>query len=343
MFREVQYEDIVNNKIGKNFLLVDVRSPGEFKSETIPGAINIPIFTDEERAVIGTTYVQESIDKAKQLGMEAAANKLPQIYKKIAKLDKEYDNIVFFCARGGFRSLTLSTLFRAIGINAIRLEGGYKGYRKYINDNLPRLVDEVKFIVLYGNTGSGKTEILKYLNEMDRDILDLEACANHRGSLFGGVGLGQPNSQKMFESLVFESLENRRSNIIFTEGESKRIGRIVMPEYLFNAVKSGDNILIDTDMNLRVDNILKDYVNDIDDELIESLGYLKEHIGNINVEKLSELIKSHDYKTVIEDLMLKYYDPMYEYKNREYIAHFKNSDAKLTAKEIITSLSTIYS
>ena len=239
--------------------------------------------------------------------------------------------------------MTLSTLFRAIGINAIRLEGGYKGYRKYINDNLPRLVDEVKFIVLYGNTGSGKTEILKYLNEMDRDILDLEACANHRGSLFGGVGLGQPNSQKMFESLVFESLKNRRSNIIFTEGESKRIGRIVMPEYLFNAVKSGDNILIDTDMNLRVDNILKDYVNDIDDELIQSLGYLKEHIGNINVEKLSELIKSHDYKTVIEVLMLKYYDPMYEYKNREYIAHFKNSDAKLTAKEIITSLSTIYS
>ncbi len=336
MFREVQYEDIVKNEIGKNFLLVDVRSPGEFKSETIPGAINIPIFTDEERAIIGTTYVQDSIDKAKQLGVEAAANKLPEIYEKVVKLDKEYDNIVFFCARGGFRSLTLSTLFRAIGINAIRLEGGYKGYRKYINDSLPRLVEQVKFIVLYGNTGSGKTDILKYLKEMDKDILDLEACANHRGSLFGGVGLGHPNSQKMFESLVFESLNNRKSNIVFTEGESKRIGRIVMPEYLFNAIKAGDNILIDTDLDLRVNNILKDYVNDIDDELLESLGHLKEHIGNSNVDRLIDFVRSHDYKSAIEDLMIKYYDPMYEYKNRDYIGRFNNSNSQDTAKEIIT-------
>lgn len=338
MLREVQYEDIFNNKIDGNYLMIDVRSPGEYNSETIPGAINIPVFTDEERDIIGTIYVQESIDKAKQLGIEAAASKLPQIYEKVSKLDKEYDSLIFFCARGGFRSLTVSSLFRAIGINAIRLEGGYKGYRKFINDNLPKLVDEVKFIVLYGNTGSGKTEILNHLKDMGMDILDLEWCANHRGSLFGGVGLGQANTQKMFESLVFDTLNSRKSNVVFTEGESKRIGRVVMPEYLFKAIKSGDNILIDASMDLRVENILNVYNDGIDDELIESLGYLKAHIGNKNVQRLSKLIKSHDYKIAVEELMIKYYDPLYEYRNRKYLATFNNYDARITAKNIIESL-----
>lgn len=335
MFREVHYEDIDKKHIGGSYLMIDVRSPGEFESETIPGALNIPVFTDEEREFIGTTYVQESIDKAKQLGVEAAAKKLPQIYEQISKLDKEYNNLIFFCARGGFRSLTVSSLFRAIGINAIRLDGGYKGYRKYINENLPNLVEEVKFVVLYGNTGSGKTEILKHLREMGMEVLDLEGCANHRGSLLGGVGLGHPNTQKMFESLIYETLKNRKSNVIFTEGESKRIGRVIMPEYLFKAIKSGENININTPMYIRVDNILKDYVSETDDELIKALSRLKEHIGERNVDRFTEMIKVHDYKPVIEELMIKYYDPMYEYKNREYIAEFENLNARKTAENII--------
>jgi tRNA 2-selenouridine synthase len=338
MFREIKYEEIDKDHIDGSYLMIDVRSPGEFKSETIPGAINIPVFTDEERVVIGTTYVQESMDKARQLGVEAAARKLPQIYEQVAKLDKEYNNLIFFCARGGFRSLSVTSLFRAIGINAIKLNGGYKGYRKYINDNLPKLVEEVKFIVLYGNTGSGKTEILTHLMEMGVDVLNLEDCANHRGSLLGGIGLGSPSTQKMFESLVYESLKNRKSNMIFTEGESKRIGRVIMPEYLFKAIKYGDNININTPMNIRVDNILKDYISETDDELIEALDRLKEHIGKKSIIRFTEMIKAHDYKPVIEELMVKYYDPMYEFKNREYVAEFENIDARITAEKIVHQL-----
>ena len=335
MLREVRYEDIENGKVEGTFLIIDVRTPDEYNSETIPGAINLPIFTNEERAIVGTTYVQESIDKAKQLGVEFVSNKLPEIYRIVAELDKKYDNLIFFCARGGFRSKTLVVLFKSLGVNAIRLEGGYKGYRKYINDNLPKLVDEVDFIVLYGNTGCGKTEVLQELKNHGQAILDLEGCANHRGSLLGGVGLGHANTQKKFESLVYEALKNRKSNIIFTEGESKRIGRVIMPEYLYHKIKAGQNIEITADIQTRVENLLKDYVHETDEELIEALELLKSHIGESNILRFEEMIKNHDYAPVVEELMVKYYDPMYEFKNRDYIKSFENRDARETAMEII--------
>ncbi|TJX14171.1 tRNA 2-selenouridine(34) synthase MnmH [Tissierella creatinini] len=335
MLRELNYKDLENGSLDGTYLLIDVRSPGEFASETIPGAINIPIFTDEERAIIGTTYVQESMDEAKQLGVEAISRRLPDIFKQVNELDKEYKNLVFFCARGGFRSRSLVVLFKSLGINAIRLEGGYKGYRGYVNASLPKIVEEVQFKVLYGNTGCGKTEVLMELKKQGYDILDLEGCANHRGSLLGGVGLGTPHTQKMFESLVYHSLKNRKSNVVFTEGESKRIGRVAMPEYLFHAVKSGENIEIKCEIDLRIENILKDYINDTDYEILHALSFLKKHIGEKNFEEYSELIKKHDYIPVVKDLMIKYYDPKYEFKNREYIGSFENRDAKTTAKEII--------
>lgn len=335
MLREVTYEDIEKGSLVGSYLLIDVRSPGEYASETIPGAINIPIFTDEERAQIGTTYVQESIDKSKQLGVEAISKRLPQIFEEVNGLDKEYKNLVFFCARGGFRSRSLVVLFKTLGINAIRLEGGYKGYRGFINSNLPKITKEVQFKVLYGNTGCGKTEVLKELEKEGYDILDLEGCANHRGSLLGGVGLGTPHSQKMFESLVYHSLKDRKSDVIFTEGESKRIGRVAMPEYLYRAVKSGENIEITCDLDLRTEVILKDYVHDTDEELIHALSFLKKHIGDRNFEEYSRLIKDHDYKPVIRDLMVKYYDPKYEFKNRDYIGSIVNMDARVTAREIL--------
>ncbi|MDD2447763.1 MAG: tRNA 2-selenouridine(34) synthase MnmH [Tissierellia bacterium] len=336
MFIEVQYKDIDTNKIHGSYILIDLRSPGEFESETIPGSVNIPIFNNEERKVVGTTYIQESIETAKKLGLDIASKKLPQIYEKVSTLDKQYDNLIFFCAKGGFRSNSISSLFRSIGINAIKLEGGYKAYRRYINENLPILFDKVKFVVLYGNTGSGKTEILYHLENMEIDVLNLEKCANHRGSLLGSVGLNTPNSQKMFESLVFETLSNRKSNIIFTEGESKRIGRIVMPEYMFNKIKSGTNISINTNMETRIDNILKDYLsNTNNEELIKALSLLRRHLGDRNIDNYIEMINNKEYKTVAKELMEKYYDPMYEFKNRIYVKTFGNESSKETAEKIM--------
>lgn len=341
MFKVVSYEDIDNKKIDESHILIDLRSPSEYKSETIPGAINIPLFDDEERKIIGTVYKQESIEKAKTLGMEFAAKRLPSLYEEVNKLDHDYHNLVFFCARGGFRSSSLVSLFKSIGINAIKLDNGYKGYRRYINEQLPLMVQEIQFVVLYGNTGTGKTDILKSLKQEGMDILDLEGCANHRGSTLGSVGLGEQNNQKTFESLVYESLANRKTNLVFIEGESKRIGKDIIPDYLFDAMNKGMKIKIEANMERRIDNILKDYVHGTDDELISALNYLRKYLGNTNIDFYIESINKHEYKKVIEELMIKYYDPLYEHKNRVYDGVFINEHTFTTAKDIIGWAKTI--
>lgn len=335
MFKTIEYEDIDKDNIDGSYVLIDVRSPSEHRAYTIPNAINIPIFNDEERKLIGTVYKQESIDKAKKIGIDAASRKLPNIYEKVLDLDKKYNYLIFFCARGGMRSSSLVSLFVSLGINAFKLNRGYKGYRKYINNNLPALVDKVRFIVLYGNTGTGKTHILKNLHEKGIDILDLEGCANHRGSILGSVGLGEQNTQKMFESLIYESLINRKTNFIFVEGESRRIGKDVIPSYLYDAMKNGINIKIEASMETRVNNILKDYVHNTDEELIYSLNFLRNHLSDKKVDKYIELINRHEYKDVIQELVTKYYDPMYEYKNRNYSEVFYNEGLEKTSEKII--------
>lgn len=334
MFKVIKYEDIDNNKLEENYILIDVRSPSEFKTEHIPDSINIPIFNDEERALIGETYVQNSPDLAKKMGIKFASEKLPEIYNRVALLDKEYDKLIFFCARGGFRSSSLVSLFMTIGVNSFKMDKGYKGYRKYINENLPEVIKDVKFVVLYGNTGAGKTDILKSLKDSGNDILDLEGCANHRGSILGSVGLGDQNTQKNFESQIYKSLKDRKSNLVFVEGESKKIGKVVIPEYIYEKMSNGINICIDTDLPKRIDNILRDYVHGTDEELIHALNYLRQQLGHETIDRYIEMIKMDQYREVIGDLMVNYYDPHYEYKNRQYVKIFKNIESSISAKNI---------
>ena len=335
MFKVIKYEDIDNNKIDGKHILIDVRSSWEFRTENIPGSINIPIFNDEERKLIGTTYIEDSPELAKKMGIKFASEKLPAIYEQVAKLDKEYDKLIFFCARGGFRSSSLVSLFMTIGVNSFKLDKGYKGYRKYINENLPKIIKDVKFVVLYGNTGAGKTDILKSLKDRGMDILDLEACANHRGSILGSVGLGQQSTQKTFESLIYKALKDRKTDLVFVEGESKKIGKVVIPEYIYENMNNGINICIDTKLELRIENILRDYVHGTDEELIVALNYLRQQLGHEKIDNYIHMINQDQYGQIIGDLMINYYDPHYEYKNRKYIKTFNNENSILTADKII--------
>lgn len=341
MYKTFTYEEIDKNKINGNYILIDVRSPSEYRAETIPGAISIPLFSDEERRLIGSTYIQNSVELAKKLGIKAAASKLPNIYDEIIALDKKYNYLIFFCARGGFRSSSLVSLFWTLGINAYKLDGGYKKYRKYINKNLPETIKGIKFIVLYGNTGTGKTHILETINEMGMDIIDLENCANHRGSFLGSVGLGRQNSQKMFESLLYESLKSRKSNIVYIEGESKKIGKVVIPDYIYNAMNNGINIKIEASLELRVNNILIDYVHETDEELISGLNLLRKYLGDKNIDRYIDMVEKNQYREVVEELMTKYYDPLYGHKNRRIHATFYNNDSIKTAKEIVQYINSI--
>jgi tRNA 2-selenouridine synthase len=335
VFKVIKYEDLDNGKVKGNYILIDVRSPKEYNAETIPGAINIPIFNDTERELIGTTYVQKDPELAKKIGLEAAAARLPAIYEQIAVLDKKYDKLILFCARGGFRSSSLVSLFMTIGVNIFKLDKGYKGYRTFINENLPKVIEGVRFVVLYGNTGTGKTHILEYLKDSGRDILDLEGSANHRGSTLGAVGLGKQNSQKMFESLIYDSLRNRKSDTVFVEGESRKIGKVIIPDYIYSKMSEGLNICINADIENRIDNVLKDYVHGTDEELKSSLNFLRSQLGHATIDRYIKMIDKKEYRQVIKELMIKYYDPHYEYKNRQYVEIFENVESSKTAKEII--------
>ncbi|ERI90007.1 tRNA 2-selenouridine synthase [Clostridiales bacterium oral taxon 876 str. F0540] len=308
MFRTVNYNDLKGN-----YLLVDVRSPEEYKEASIPGAINIPIFDDKERQEIGYVYVNESVERAKKIGVEAVSKKLPFIYEQISEFDKQYDKLVLFCARGGMRSSSLCSLFSTLGLETYKLSGGYKGYRKFINEELCKVNENIKYIVVHGKTGVGKTELLKYLELNDMDVLDLEEAANHRGSLLGNVGLGEGRSQKQFESLVYETLKSRKTDYVFVEGESKRIGNIIIPDYIYKSMERGVHVLADADLDFRAKLIIKEYTNSENsvEEILLSLDSLSRYISSKNIERYKNLVQKGEFEEVAKELMTKYYDPMY--------------------------------
>ena len=333
MLKTIEYGEVEGN-----YILVDVRSPGEFEEATIKGAVNIPLFDDEERKIIGTVYTRESVEKAKRIGVEVASKKLLHIYDEIKELEKKYDKIVLFCARGGMRSGILGTLLSSLGVNTERINEGYKGYRRFVLENLPQLNDKVQYIVLHGNTGVGKTEILKQLECDGFDVLDLEGFANHRGSLLGTVGLGKGTSQKEFESKIYHMLKDAKSSYVFIEAESKRIGNTIIPDCIYEKMKNGIHIFVDADIDFRTDLIIKEYTKceNCNVEIIGCLERLGKYIGQKNVDKYSELVLKSEYNEVVSELMVKHYDPMYMHASDKYDYKLKVQvvDIKTATEEI---------
>lgn len=315
MVKTIDYKELKGE-----FVLVDVRSPGEYEYATIPGAVNVPLLDNEERKVVGTVYVQESVDKAKKIGLEFVSKKLPYLYDRFRKLEKEHKNLVFFCARGGFRSSSIAALMDSLGINTFRLRGGYKSYRKIVNEELPILNEGITYVVLHGNTGVGKTKILKELYEKGYDVLDLENAANHRGSLLGSVGLGKPRSQKQFESIVYDTLRRRKSDIVFIEGESRRIGNIVIPSCIWDKMEEGIHILVKASLDFRAELILEEYMKkeNAKEEILLSLELLRRYMSEENSKRYIQMALDEDYRELSKQLMVKYYDPLYAASDKKY-------------------------
>lgn len=311
-------------------LYIDVRSPKEFEESTIPGAINLPIFTNEERAKVGTVYTQQSKAKAKMLGVEIVSPKIPSIIKKIATLAKKYQNIIIFCARGGMRSESIATFCNLAGIKTSKLEGGYKDYRNYILKQLKDYQLNSKLLVIHGFTGVGKTDLLYILQENNIAMIDLEGLANHRGSSFGGIGLGEATNQKMFDSLLWEKLEKlKEKNIIAVEAESKRIGISVLPDFFLKAMDNGVHVLIKSSIEKRINSIIKEYEGSYDQDkslfierVLKSITSVKQHLikktGKDDYHKLIKLCKNEDLENVVRILLVKYYDPLYQYSQNKF-------------------------
>ena len=328
------YEKLSANK-GK-VIFIDVRTPKEYREAHIPGAVNIPVFSDKDREIVGTIYKQEGKRNAIKEALKIVGPKVLDLYLQFEECHKGKNRMVIYCARGGMRSSAITALMKELSLPLIKLENGYKGYRQYINDNLPVLVKKFQFVTLYGKTGSGKTDILKRLKNEGYDILDLEACANNRGSLLGDIGLGEKYTQKYFESLVFESLANAESNIIITEGESRRIGNIVMPPYLYEVLINSRKLYIETSLERRTEIIKKEYLKDdvSKEEIISSIERLRKYINEKQIEEFVNGVKNEDYDKVIKDLMIKYYDKAYSSKGKTYERVFNNDDEDKCVKEL---------
>ncbi|OPH62166.1 tRNA 2-selenouridine(34) synthase MnmH [Paenibacillus ferrarius] len=316
MFQDITIEELLALRDKKELVMIDVRSPSEFQDATIPGSINIPFFDDNERAEIGTIYKQVSVQAAKDRGLEIISAKLPAFIKTFEGIKEQK---AVFCWRGGMRSHSSATVLALMGIRTYRLTGGFRSYRRWVVDTLEKMDFKPRVCVISGNTGAGKTAILRRLQEDGYPVLDLEALAGHRGSIFGHVGL-QANNQKTFEAhLVTNLLQLKDSPYFLIEGESKRIGKAVIPEFIVSKKDTGPQLYIEMPIRERARHIIENYrplENKV--ELLKSFSRIKNRIHTPIAKEIEIALHEDQFEKAVSLLLEHYYDPRYEHAMNKY-------------------------
>lgn len=317
MFQDITLDKLFTLENKQELALIDVRSPSEYKDATIPGSYNIPLFTDEERAEVGTLYKQVSKEAAKERGLEIVSAKLPQFIQQFRQMDAEQKAV--FCWRGGMRSRTTATVLDLMGIHAYRLQGGIRAYREWVVKTLEEIDFKPEAFVLNGYTGTGKTIILQRLEQEGHPILDLEGMANHRGSVFGQIGL-EPHNQKTFDALLVEKvLRLQASPYVLLEAESKRIGKSVLPEFLLKKKEQGTQIFIDMPLEERVQNILEEYRPwEHHDQCLEAFRIIKKRIHTPIATQIDNDLQAGHYESAVSLMLDYYYDRRYEHAAEQY-------------------------
>ena len=289
--------------------VVDVRAPGEFAEDHLPGALSLPVLSDEERAVVGTIYTREDRFKARRVGAAMVArNAAAHIEGQLASRDGSWRPLVY-CWRGGQRSGSLSVILAQIGWRVGVVEGGYRAWRRLVSEHLYEGTIPHRLVVLDGNTGTAKTAIL---NRAAGQALDLEGMANHRGSVLGGMG-AQP-TQKGFErelALALGRLTAARP--VLVEAESSKVGQIVLPPALFKAMRAAPRIRIEADLAVRARYLARAYADVTADpaELAARLDALRPIQGREAVERWHAMAAARDFEALAGELMERHYDARY--------------------------------
>jgi tRNA 2-selenouridine synthase len=292
----------------KEIPVIDVRSPGEFEKGQIPGAVNIPLFSNQERAHVGTVYKVKSKEKAIEVGYKYV---LPKLDDFIAESEKIAPNkeVIVHCWRGGMRSQSFAKHLSENGFKTVYvLEGGYKTFRNYA---LNSFKTEAQICVIGGYTGSGKTYILNQLEKMGEQIIDLEGNANHKGSAFGGIGNGgQPTIEQFENNLFWDWKELVYSKTIWIEDESSRIGNVNIPMTLFENMRSKPVVFMEIPREERVKHLVVDYADYPKEDLIDSIERITKRLGGKNTKTATQSIKDNDFAEAA-NLALIYYDKYY--------------------------------
>ncbi len=300
--------------LGSFSAIVDARSPAEYALDHLPGAVNWPTLDDQQRQQIGTDYKQVSGFEATKRGAAMALRNISShIERELMGKPKQWAPLIY-CWRGGKRSGSLGLILDLIGFHASLIEGGYKAFRSAMLLDLPRQVERLRFQVICGTTGSGKTRLLHALAEQGAQVLDLEDLARHRGSVLGLVpGQSQP-TQKAFDTLVWDALRRFSSDRrIYVESESKKIGNVTLPDSLIQAMRASDCLRLELPMSERVKLLLQDYDFFAHDTnfFCERLATLVQLRGGDVVRNWQKMAREGRIAEVFEDLLARHYDPTY--------------------------------
>ncbi|WP_018989855.1 tRNA 2-selenouridine(34) synthase MnmH [Aromatoleum toluclasticum] len=304
---------------------IDARSPAEFEEDHIPGAISCPVLDNEQRAIVGTIYKQQSAFDARRIGAAMVAENIARhLRERFQDKPKDWRPLVY-CWRGGQRSGSFVTWLRLIGWDACQLEGGYKNWRRMVVTELETLPQRFDLRVLCGATGSGKTRVLEQLAALGAQVLDLEDLAAHKGSVLGALPDRPQPTQKSFETRLYEKLHGfDPAHPVFVEAESRKIGRIHLPEGLIAHMRASPCVAIEATRDARIEFLVRDYdyLGDDVPDLQNRINFLRGLQSNEVIDRWKDLARQQDLHTLYGEFIDLHYDPLYQRSQNRNFARF---------------------
>ena len=307
---------------------IDARTPAEFEEDHIPGAVNCPVLDNEQRVIVGTIYKQRSAFEARRIGGAMVAENIARhLRERFHDKPKDWRPLVY-CWRGGQRSGSFVTWLRLVGWDACQLEGGYKNWRRMVVDELLTLPLKFDFRVICGATGSGKTRVLEALAAQGAQVLDLEQLAAHKGSVLGALPDRPQPTQKAFETALFGVLRGLDpARPVFVEAESRKIGRIQVPEGLIERMRASACIAIEASREARLEFLVRDYAYLGDDvsDLQRKIDFLKGLQANETLAHWKTLAERRELPTLFAEFIDKHYDPLYQRSQNRNFSRFPDA------------------